>query len=154
MYATIIDRYPVIKQFAKFALVGVMNTAIDLIVLNLETIATGVKEGSGYAVQKGISFLAAVTFSYFLNKHWTFRDQSQEDEGKKFSQFFLISVIGMFINVTVATVTVTYLKYPINSLLNLSFLTDQTWVNLGALSGTAIGLIWNFIGYKFIVFKK
>lgn len=154
MYATLVNRYPVIKQFAKFALVGVMNTAVDLIVLNIETITTGIKEGSGYAIQKGISFLVAVTFSYFLNKHWTFRDQSQENEGKKFSQFFLISIMGMFINVTVATITVTYLKDPVNSLTGLSFLTDQVWVNLGALSGTAIGLLWNFVGYKFIVFKK
>jgi len=27
------------------------------------------------------------------------------------------------------------------------------WANLGALVGTLAGLAWNFIGYKFIVFK-
>lgn len=33
-------------------------------------------------------------------------------------------------------------------------LTDGIWINIGALSGTAVGLIWNFIGYRFIVFKE
>ncbi len=142
------------KQFLKFALVGVMNTLVDLIVLNTETLLTGVKDGSGYAVQKGFSFLVAVTFSYVLNKHWTFEDKSQENQARKFSQFLSVSIIGMLINVTTATVVVTYLKPVVNPALNLSFLTDQIWVNIGALSGTAIGLIWNFIGYKFWVFKK
>lgn len=143
-----------IEQFSKFFLVGIMNTFVDLLVLNGLTLTTGVTEGSGYAVQKGASFLVAVTFSYLLNKHWTFSDTSTEGAARKFSQFFAVSVVGMLINVTVATVVVSYLKSPINSLLNFPFLTDQLWVSIGALGGTAVGLIWNFVGYKFWVFKK
>lgn len=154
MLQTLTYRFPVIKQFAKFAIIGMINTVTDLIILNLETIITGIKEGSGYAIQKGFSFLVAVTLSYFMNKHWTFEDKSQKDEGKKFSQFLTISVIGMIINVTIATLSVTYLKSPINDLIGSPLLTDQLWVSLGALAGTGVGLIWNFFGYKFIVFKK
>ena len=143
-----------IKQFSKFAIIGVMNTGVDLAVLNAETLITGAKEGYPYAIQKGLSFLAAVTFSYFLNKNWTFRDKSKKDEGKKFSQFLSVSIVGMLVNVTTATVVVTYLQTPVNELLNLPILTEQLWVNIGALCGTALGLIWNFIGYKFWVFKK
>ncbi|KKQ04546.1 MAG: hypothetical protein US15_C0051G0001, partial [Candidatus Moranbacteria bacterium GW2011_GWF1_36_4] len=90
----------------------------------------------------------------FLNKHWTFQDKSKKDEGRKFSQFIFVSIIGMLINVSVATITVTYLKEPINEFVNLKFLTDQLWVSIGGLAGTAVGLFWNFIGYKFWVFKK
>ena len=143
-----------LEQFAKFFLVGIMNTAVDLIILNVLTILSGVKDGSGYAVQKSISFLFAVTFSYFINKYWTFQDTSKEAEGKKMSQFFLVSLIGMLINVSAAFVAVTYLKAPINTLLNLPFLTDQVWVTLGGLCGTAAGLLWNFVGYKLWVFRK
>ena len=149
-----LGRFPIIQQFTKFVLVGVMNTLVDLVILNIETSLSSVREGSGYAIQKGVSFLAAVTFSYFVNKHWTFQDRSKEEEGKKFSQFFFVSIIGMAINVTVATLMVTYGKPVINPMLNMPFLSDQIWVNIGALSGTAIGLVWNFIGYKFWVFKK
>jgi len=154
MLQALLNRFPFIRQFAKFALVGVMNTLVDLLVLNIETIITSVRVGSGYAIQKGLSFMVAVIFSYFVNKRWTFQDQSREDEGKKFSQFLFVSVIGMVINVSVATIAVTYIKPVVNSFLAWPFLTDQIWVNLGALCGTAIGLVWNFIGYKFWVFKK
>ena len=150
----LLKKYPALTQFLKFAFVGFLNTVIDLVLLNIETIMTGSREGAGFAIQKGFSFFIAVTFSYFFNKRWTFRDNSHKEEGKKFSQFIAISLIGMLINVSVATIAVTYLKDPVNSLLGLSFLTDQLWVTIGGLCGTAIGLIWNFIGYKFVVFKK
>lgn len=139
------------RQFIKFGLVGVMNTLVDLIILNIETSITDIRDGSGYAVQKGVSFLAAVIFSYFVNKYWTFQDTSKEKEAKKFSQFVFVSIIGMIINVTTATLVVTYLKAPVNEIIPFS---DSLWVNIGALSGTAIGLFWNFVGYKLWVFKK
>lgn len=148
------DRFPFIQQFIRFFLVGIMNTLVDLIILNIETTITGLKSGSPYAIQKGFSFIVAVTFSYFFNKYWTFKDKSKEEEGKKFSQFLFVSIIGMLVNVSSATLTIAYLKPFIDSTLNLGFLNDQLWVNIGALAGTAVGLIWNFIGYKFWVFKK
>lgn len=142
------------KQFAKFFVIGIMNTLIDLVILNAETLITGQKEGYQYAIQKGFSFMAAVTFSYFMNKYWAFQDKNKEREGKKFSQFLFVSLIGMAINITVATLVVTYLQTPVNSVLDWGFLTPQMWVNIGALSGSAAGLLWNFVGYKFWVFKK
>jgi putative flippase GtrA len=142
------------QQFGKFVLVGIMNTLVDLIILNLEMAVTGIVLGAGYSAEKAISFLFAVTFSYVINKHWTFQDKSKEGEGRKMSQFFAVSLVGMLINVIVATVVVTYLQIPINNILHLSFLTPKLWGTIGALGGTAIGLIWNFVGYKFWVFKK
>jgi putative flippase GtrA len=142
------------QQFGKFFLVGIMNTLVDLAILNIEMAITGIVVGAGYSIEKAISFLFAVTFSYFINKHWTFQDKSKEGEGKKMSQFFAVSLVGMLINVGIATIVVTYLQNPINNILNLPFLTPKIWGTLGALCGTAIGLFWNFVGYKFIVFKK
>ncbi len=141
-------------QFGKFVLVGIMNTLVDLLVLNIEMAVTGIVVGAGYSAEKAISFMFAVTFSYFINKHWTFQDKSREGEGKKMSQFFAVSLVGMLINVTTATIIVTYLQIPLNNILHLSFLTPKLWGTIGALGGTAVGLIWNFFGYKFIVFKK
>lgn len=143
-----------IEQFSKFFLVGIMNTLVDLIILNIEMYFTGITQGRGYSVEKAISFLFAVTFSYFINKYWTFQDSSKQGEGKKMSQFFAVSFIGMLINVGTATLVVSYLQIPINNILNLPLLTPQVWGTLGALCGTAVGLVWNFVGYKFWVFKK
>jgi putative flippase GtrA len=142
------------EQFAKFFLVGVMNTAVDLIILNIEMAITAIAVGVGYSIEKSISFLFAVTFSYFINKYWTFQDKSKEGEGRKMSQFLAVSFVGMLINVTTATIVVNYLQTPVSNLLHLSFLTPKLWGTLGALCGTAVGLLWNFVGYKLWVFKK
>ena len=140
-------------QLSRFLAVGVLNTGVDLAVLNVETILTGIKDGSGYAVQKGLSFFVAVVFSYFLNKRWTFQDTSTTQRRKKFSQFFVVSSMGAVVNVSTATAVVTYVKLLANPALNLALLTDQVWVNIGALVGAGAGFLWNFLGYKFLVFK-
>lgn len=150
MPLTLFQRFPIIEQFIKFALIGAMNTLVDLGILNLLMYVTGYTSGIHYSLLKAISFTCAVIFSYNLNKRWTFNDLSDEDRAKKFTQFLAISIIGAVINVSVATLVVTYVR----PMINISFLTPQLWGNIGALCGTAIGLIWNFIGYKFIVFKK
>nr|ADI87706.1 hypothetical protein LW3_0030 [uncultured Nitrospirae bacterium MY3-5B] len=139
-----------IRQFICFALIGVLNTVVDLLILNVETLITGMKEGSPYALQKGISFLGGVACSYYFNKRWAFNDKSRERQGVKISLFMAISVIGALINVAVATLSVTYLR----PMIHHGLLTGQVWVNIGALSGTAAALAWNFLGYKFLVFKK
>jgi hypothetical protein len=33
-------------------------------------------------------------------------------------------------------------------------MTPARWANIGLAMGTLLALVWNFIGYKFIVFKK
>ena len=75
----------------------------------------------------------------------------EKKEVQKMSQFVAVSVIGALINVGVATAVVELIKPGLISALPL---TDELWGSIGALCGTAIGLIWNFLGYKFIVFKK
>lgn len=139
-----------IQQFAKFFLIGIMNTLLDLLILNIETILTGAKSGYPFAIQKGVSFLVAVCFSYFMNKYWAFQDKDKEKQAKKFSQFLFVSLIGMGINMTAATVAVTYVQ----PLIHINALTPQLWVTIGGLCGSAAGLLWNFVGYKFWVFKK
>jgi putative flippase GtrA len=147
---SILERYPLIQQFLKFALIGAMNTLVDLGILNILITLSGHADGIYFTVFKTISFTGAVALSYNLNKRWTFRDTSEEDRAKKFTQFLTISLIGAVINVSTASLVVNYVE----PMMQISFLTKQLWANIGALAGTGIGLIWNFAGYKFIVFKK
>jgi putative flippase GtrA len=148
--AVLCKKYPIVPQFVKFALIGFMNFFVDLAILNLLMFASGLSAGIYYTVFKAISFLFAVTFSYFFNKYWTFRDKKKTDQGRQFSQFLFVSFIGMIINVSTASIVVNYIAPQI------SFITlaPKLWGNLGAVGGAATGLIWNFLGYKFWVFKK
>ena len=142
-----------IGQFSRFLVVGLLNTAMDLIVLNAETLLTGVKEGTGYALQKGISFCVAVVSSYFVNKYWTFGAGAMANQRSRFCQFLGVSVMGAAINIGTATVVVTHLKDLAVSHLSVHLQADQLWVNIGALCGTSASFCWNFLGYKHIVFK-
>jgi len=67
---------------------------------------------------------------------------------KEMGSFFLIAFIGMGLNVMVATIVFSTLKN------TLPGITDEIHANLGALTGLVIVMIWDFLGYKFVVFKK
>jgi len=135
------NKMAVLYQFAKFFLVGGLNTLVDLGILNLLLFLTSTSAGAAYVVFKSFSFLLATLNSYFWNKLWTF---SAKKGG--FGQFLIVSAIGLLVNVGTAALTV--------NLIGPQFgLNIKTWANVGALIGSVIGLVWNFLGYKFIVFK-
>lgn len=154
MFAEIRKKYPAIGQFIRFGLIGGMNTGVDLVILNILMFLTGFVDGTPYTLFKSISFLFAATFSYFMNKRWAFKDTSKKKSVQKFSQFFIVSIIGAVINVSVATLVVAYLKPMVGNEIFSIGISGQLWGTVGALFGTAVGLVWNFFGYKFLVFKK
>ncbi len=135
-------RWSIFSQLGKFGLVGSGNTFLDFGVLNLLILLTGVASGIGFSLFKGISFIVSTTNSYFWNKHWTF----QSNEGN-FWQFLMISVIGLIINVGIASIIV-------NTISPIGGMNPEQWANIGAVMATFVSLVWNFAGYKFLVFKR
>lgn len=136
----------VMLEIAKFAAVGGLNTLLDLGVLNLLISIFAIASGAGYAVFKGISFIVSNVNSYFWNKYWTF-GSNENATVKEFGQFLIVSVIGFIINISVASIVVNVIK-PLNGM------SPARWANVGALVATLTAFVWNFIGYKFIVFVK
>jgi putative flippase GtrA len=151
-----------IWQFAKFGVTGVLNLLVDLGTLSLITLAFRnylgitsqdlVFSGSAlltfYSIFKASSFIIANINSYYWNKYWTFEkksDTENSETGSKFFQFLIVSLLGWAINVLIATLVVRLAPFSGLSL-------DQIGL-LGAMAGSICGLAWNFIGYKFIVFK-
>ena len=137
---------PVLYQFGKFAAVGTLNTFIDLGVLNLEIFLSGIAGGAGYAVFKAISFLCGTTNSFFWNKYWTFNAKGAAT-GKETGKFFLFAVAGWAINVGIATFVVNVITRPVS-------LDPRVWANVGGLCGVAGAFLWDFLSYKFFVFKE
>jgi len=135
------------RQFAKFVIVGIVNTGLDFLVLNAEMLITGITQGPGMLAQNAISFSVATTNSYYFNKKWAFRDNSKRNQGHKFSQFLIISLAGLVINSS----TVFLITSSVSPLFGIS---PILWANLAKVVATGFSLIWNFIGYKFFVFKK
>lgn len=135
----------ILYRIAKFILVGALNTFVDLGILNAFILFYDVAEGTPLAIFKGLSFTVAVVNSYFWNKFWTFKSK-EGDRKKEFIQFLVVSVIGLFVNVGTVVVLVNVIGAP-------GDIAPTLWVNIAALSATAASLAWNFIGYKFWVFK-
>jgi putative flippase GtrA len=138
-------KIPVIFQFAKFGAVGALNTLLDLGVLNLLIFLSGIAAGFWYSGFKAASFVAASINSYFWNRYWTFGAGGSASI-KEFSQFFVVTLIGFGINVGTAS-------FIVNVIGPLAGISANLWANIGALLATALSLIWNFLGYKFIVFR-
>lgn len=132
------------NQFGKFVAIGFTNFAVDAGVLNLLIAATGIAGGGWYSAFKTISFVAAVTHSYFWNRRWTF--QSTGGAGTEFAKFFAVMVASAAVNVGVASLAVNVLQ-PAGA-------DPKLWANLGAVAGSAIALIFSFVGFKIVVFKK
>lgn len=145
--AALCKKYPIVPQFAKFVVIGVVNTGVDFLVLNLEMILTGITMGPFMLVQNTISFSIATVNSYFLNKYWTFQDRSGKEKGKKFSQFLAVSIVGVAINSSIVFVITTYIP-------PMMGISSVLWANLAKVAATGVSLVWNFVGYKFWVFKK
>jgi len=138
---------PTLFQFGKFLLVGTLNTFIDLGVLNLLMLFSGIAAGFYYSLFKAISFSIANLNSYFWNKYWTFEATSKKKISREFGEFYLVSIAGLLINVLTASIVV--------NLIGPHFgLNQKLWANVGALVATFAGFTWNFFGYKLIVFKK
>lgn len=138
-------RASVFYQLSKFALVGGLNFLIDLGVLNLLIAATGTATGFWVIIFKAISFLIAVISSFLWNKFWTFGSLGTDAASRQFFGFLVVSTIGLLINDgSFAT---------FNAFGPGSF-DAKTWASISAALASGVGLIWNFIGYKFLVFKK
>jgi len=148
-FSNLKEKHPFIPQFIRFFFVGLLNTGIDFGVLNFLIYLTGKSSGIYFPVFKSISFIIAVTNSYFMNKHWTFKslDNINGTKASEFFKFFGVYIIGGGINVGVATYVVNYVSAPIG-------FSPVLWANVGAVFAAAFTLTWNFIGMKFFVFKK
>lgn len=134
------------RQFARFAVSGFLATAIDFGILNFLMFVTGLASGLPFTLFKTASFVVAATNSYFVNKFWTFHKKTEKISYKEYLQFFAVSLVGITINVGIAS-------FVVNGIGPQFGIEPKVWANLGAVAGAAIGLIWNFVGFKLIVFK-
>jgi putative flippase GtrA len=138
---------PFLFQFTKFGAIGVANFAVDIGILNLLIFLSGEAVGIDYTIFKVISFTFAVTNSYLWNKFWTFKKDSTKDTGKEFLGFIGISLVGLIVNAIVASILV-------NIVGPQSGINVKTWASVSAAAASVCVMFWNFVGYKFWVFKK
>ena len=134
-------------QFLKFALIGALNTGVDFGILNLLSHFTGTYAGPRLIPLNMVSFGVALVNSYVLNKYWTFRATQSGVSSVEFGKFAIVSLVGLGINTGALVLITSVVSAPLGLL-------PQLWENAAKIFATGFSLIWNFAGYKFVVFKK
>jgi len=131
-------------QFAKFFLIGLANTAVNVGIFNYFINATGLTRGTPLVIITAVSFLAALVNSYIWNTHWAFRE-GFTNSIYQFERFFVVTFVGLLVNTT-AVIMITTLFYDAAA--------PKIIDNIGNLFGILCAMVWNFIGYKYFVFNK
>lgn len=129
-----IVKRPALAQFIKFSLVGASNTLVDFGVYLLCTRAIGVY----YLVAHGISFTTAATWSYVMNRKWTFRDTTSRVQ-TQYIKFLLVSVVGLGLTSLLLYLFVHHL---------------QIHDVIGKALAIPLVLIWNFSINRLWTFRK
>jgi len=141
-------KYLFVYQLAKFLLIGACFAIFDLIILNILMERFGIKkeEELKYALFVTISFVIATTAKYIFDKYWAFEQKEKRELGKEFLKFFIITLISGGIQVGSASL--------IFSAIAPFFVNELIAGNIGKIGGITLASAWNFVGYKFFVFKK
>jgi dolichyl-phosphate beta-glucosyltransferase len=142
-----LKKHSSLLQFMKFAAVGILNVSINFGLLNLLSISTGITGGilaAGYNIPG--TAIAAFN-SYFWNKFWVFKKGDDKGIFYHLPKFSLIVFLDIAINALIIIFFTNYL-HPFAGLNN------AVWMNISKVVATATVLIFNFFGYKFIVFKS
>lgn len=150
-----------VRQFIKFGIVGAMSTAIDWglhtvlyrflgglwndqinsVLLSAFPGLENPRFDGAFTVVKALTFGVATLNGFYFNRRWTFRIRGREQAGIQLLRFFVVTSIGMAINVIVAS---RVHAGPEASVLNYYF---------SLACGTASAMMWNFLGHKFWSFR-
>jgi len=140
-------KIPIILQIAKYGAVGAFNTFLDWGVVNTLIALTSISSGLWFSVFAGTGFIVANIGSFFWNKYWTFTSNGQVSQSGNMIQFFAVSAVGFGVKVAIASLVVNVIGAP-------EGFSSEQWANIGNVSGTMLSMVWNFVGYKFWVFKR
>lgn len=143
--AKVFSKMPGARQLARFGIVGLMNFSVDAGILTALVVASGVAKGEEVIGFNIVSASIAIINSYFWQRSWTFKEKAPASK-KEFSVFVFITIIGIAINTAVVYFT-TGVIHPFDGL------TPERVVVVAKIIATFVSLIWNFLGYKFFVFR-
>jgi putative flippase GtrA len=122
------------NQFLKFIIVGIFSTFINYglfyFLLNFFKI--------NYLISSSLGFMAGVFGGFYLNKNWTYNDKNNQSKTLLW-KYFSLYITSLLISLIFLKITVDYIG------LN---------AEIANLLSIAITTCVNFIGTKFVVFKK
>lgn len=148
-----------LAEKARFVVVGLINTGVDLLVLNLIVSFIGLPL---YGANL-ISAFAAMCLSFVLNKNFVFHEKGHATV-RDFFTFIGVTLIGIWGVQTLVIFLLTqqfpqplytiadvvYYHVDYNGFVGLSI--DFIRNNIAKIVATVASLVWNYLFYKYIVF--
>ncbi|MCX6808615.1 MAG: GtrA family protein [Candidatus Berkelbacteria bacterium] len=133
-----------LTEIIRYGAVGFVSTVIDLGVLKLLTMFSW-----PYWIALALGFSSGTVNGYFMNSRWTFKYKTAGSEGIKFSQFTIVSLIGLGLTELIG-----------NSYMSI-FGADVTILGktigakmIGKLISVVLVFAWNYLGNKFWTFRR
>lgn len=141
-----------VTQLIKYALVGAVNTIIDIVILNILSFATGITHGKMLFVFNIIAFCVYSIYGYHLNKKFTFREGRQDTS---YFEYASVLLVGMILNSCMLVILTSRnpLIHLLHNEVNIRKL-NHLWFNLCILMDSiTIGFL-GFLINKFFVFNE
>ncbi|WP_203074883.1 GtrA family protein [Falsiroseomonas ponticola] len=86
-------RFATLLQFLRFGVVGTVGFVVDTAVLY-----AGLALGLGLYSGRAVSYVAAATTTWALNRAWTFRGRGQGPVARQWALFLAVNLIGFACN--------------------------------------------------------
>jgi putative flippase GtrA len=125
-------------QAARFIIVGLVNTAVDLMAFYLLGLIPGMPDMAA----KAISYILGICNSFVWNKYWTFNAGRSEHGKREFALFFAVNLPPLAVNVVIFTV------------LGIWIDAGTFWERMAkAFTAGVVSVAWNFLGSRYLAFR-
>lgn len=130
-------RYPSLRQFAKFCLVGLSGVFLDTLVLVAVVSLLSIDP----RIAAICSFGAAVSWNYIFDRLWTFEFARHTKIPHSYVSFVAISLLGLGIRIGI-----------MHLLMEYAGMGKGPWYVVASLIGILAATVFNFVGSKYAAF--
>lgn len=134
-----------IWQFVCFALVGCLNTAIDLLVLNGLLLVWPTQNIAKLLLFNTIAYTFGALDSFALNKYWTFR-RSGRPEAREVVRFLMVTLVAIVWN--------NFLLWFMGNILHPAHLNVTLWANGSKVIAIGGTILISYLGMRVWVFVR
>lgn len=126
-----------LNQAVKYGLVGIVNTLTDFLLFSLLLYGLACP----LLIANSVAFSIAVLQSYYINRHWTFAEQTNSINARQSAKQLIAFVAMNLVGLCISNLTVYWLA--------------EQLTPLGAkLAATGLVFTWGFSISKLIIFKN
>jgi putative flippase GtrA len=136
-----------LKQFLGYGAVGILNTALSFLFINLGIVLTGATSGPVFILTSLVVFVVLVFHSFIWNRFLIFKRENPRELHREYAAFFLVSGFTALVNLFILHILVDLIGPQAG-------LGAHAWANVGIAITIPVAVTLNFLGYKFLVFKE